>query len=146
MYCLIVFPFFSSTWRMQKIWSVIDLLRGNSHWLSPITSSMYGLNVEIWIQDKFCMKFIALISHDNCYSVAWVRVQTIPTERPPFVGEVSANFFRYRVKRGQRDGSLRQNSRFSGPEPLLFLSSGSSIVLTMLSGPSSRLTTSQKVW
>jgi hypothetical protein len=27
-------------------------------------------------------------------SVDWIREQTIPTERPPFVGEVSANFFR----------------------------------------------------
>jgi hypothetical protein len=33
--------------------------------------------------------------------------------------------------------SLRQYSRFSRPEPLLFLSSSSSIVLTRLSGPRS---------
>jgi hypothetical protein len=32
------------------------------------------------------------------------------------------------------------------PEPLLFLSSSSSIVLTKLSGPRSRSTTSQKIW
>jgi hypothetical protein len=25
-------------------------------------------------------------------SVAWIRERIIPTERPPFVGEVSANF------------------------------------------------------
>jgi hypothetical protein len=25
-------------------------------------------------------------------SVAWVRERTVPTERPPLVGEVSANF------------------------------------------------------
>jgi hypothetical protein len=63
-------------------------------------------------------------------SVALFRERTIPTKRPPLVGEVSANFCRYGVSRGQRDGSLRPYSRDSRPEPLLFLSSSSSIVLT----------------
>jgi hypothetical protein len=40
-------------------------------------------------------------------SVALVRKWTIPTERPPYVGEVSANFFGYRVSRDQRIGSPR---------------------------------------
>ena len=41
-------------------------------------------------------------------SVALVRERTIPTERPPLVGEVSANFFADRgVSRGQRNGSPR---------------------------------------
>jgi hypothetical protein len=40
-------------------------------------------------------------------SVVVVRKQTIPTERPPLVGEVSANFYGYRVWRGQRNGSPR---------------------------------------
>jgi hypothetical protein len=39
------------------------------------------------------------------------------------------------MSRGQRDGSLQPYSRISRPEPLLFLSSSSSIVLTRLSGP-----------
>jgi hypothetical protein len=39
------------------------------------------------------------------------------------------------VPRGQLDGSLRPYSRLSRREPLIFLSSSSSIVLTMLSGP-----------
>jgi hypothetical protein len=39
------------------------------------------------------------------------------------------------VPLGQRDGSLRQYSLLSKPEQLHFLSSGSSIVLTKLSGP-----------
>jgi hypothetical protein len=34
-------------------------------------------------------------------SVAWVRERTIPTERPPLIGEVNANFCGYRVPRGQ---------------------------------------------
>jgi hypothetical protein len=48
-------------------------------------------------------------------SVAWVRERNIPTERPPFVGEVSANFCVKRVPRGRRDGSLRQYSLISRP-------------------------------
>jgi hypothetical protein len=63
-----------------------------------------------------------------------VRQRTIPTERPPLVGEVSANFCGLRVSRGQLNGSPRPYSRFCRPEPLLFLSSSSSVVLTRLSG------------
>jgi hypothetical protein len=37
-------------------------------------------------------------------------------------------------------------SRFSRPEPLLFHSSSSSAILTRLSGPRSRASTSQKIW
>jgi hypothetical protein len=79
-------------------------------------------------------------------SVASVRQRTIPSERPPLVGEVSAKFCGYRVPRGQRDVSPLPYSRFSVPEPLLFHSSSSLIVLTRLSGPRSRPTTSQKIW
>jgi hypothetical protein len=46
--------------------------------------------------------------------MVWVRERTIPTERPPLVGEVIASFCGKRVPRGQRDG------RFSRQEPLLF--------------------------
>jgi hypothetical protein len=69
----------------------------------------------------------------------------MPTERPPLVDEVSANFFGWKVPRGQRDGSLWPYSRFSRLELLLFVSSSSSIVLTRLSGPRFRPTTSQKI-
>jgi hypothetical protein len=37
--------------------------------------------------------------------MALVRERTIPTERPPLVGEVSANFSDRGVSRGQREGS-----------------------------------------
>jgi hypothetical protein len=50
------------------------------------------------------------------------------------------------VPRCLYDESLQPQSRFSRPEPLLFLSSSSSIVLTWLSGPRSRTTTAQKIW
>jgi hypothetical protein len=57
-------------------------------------------------------------------SVAFVREQTISTERPPLVGEVSANTSSDRgVPRGHRDGSILPYSRLSKPEPLLFLPS-----------------------
>jgi hypothetical protein len=59
-------------------------------------------------------------------SVARVRERTLPSERPPFVGGVSANVCGERVPCGQRDGSLRPYSRISRPEPLLFLPSCSS--------------------
>jgi hypothetical protein len=68
-------------------------------------------------------------------SVAWVRERTIPTEWPPLVVEVSANFCGKRMPRGQRDGSLQTYSRLSRPEPLIYLPSTSSVVLTRLSGP-----------
>jgi hypothetical protein len=67
------------------------------------------------------MRHTIRISHSTQKnSVAWVRERTIPTERPPLVGEVSANFCEYRVPRGQHEGSLRPYSRISRPEPLLF--------------------------
>jgi hypothetical protein len=53
-------------------------------------------------------------------SMVWVRERTIPTEQPPLVGEVIANFCGERVPRGQLDGSLRPYFRFSRQEPLLF--------------------------
>jgi hypothetical protein len=53
-------------------------------------------------------------------SMVWVRERTIPTEQPPLVGEVTANFCGKRVPRGQRDGSLRPYCQFSRQEPLLF--------------------------
>jgi hypothetical protein len=36
MHCLIVFPFFLKNLTMQNIWSVVDLLRRNPHWWSPV--------------------------------------------------------------------------------------------------------------
>jgi hypothetical protein len=53
-------------------------------------------------------------------SMVWVRERTTPTERPPLVGEVIADFLWIEGARGQRDGSLRPYSRFSRQEPLLF--------------------------
>jgi hypothetical protein len=76
------------------------------------------------------INWVEQFSLNSCYliwssklklnSMVWVRERTIPTERPPLVGEVIANFCGWRVPRGQRDGSLLPYSRFSTQEPLLF--------------------------
>jgi hypothetical protein len=70
-------------------------------------------------------------------SMVWVHERTIPTERPPLVGEMSANFCGYRVPR-QHDRSLWPYSRVSRQEPLLFYQVAPQFVLTRLSGPRSR--------
>jgi hypothetical protein len=44
--------FFSGRWRMQKIWSVVDVLWWNQHWWSSIISSMYELNLGRRIFDN----------------------------------------------------------------------------------------------
>jgi hypothetical protein len=48
----------------------------------------------------------AMITNKQTNSVAWVRERTIPTERPPLIGEVSADICGSSVSHGQRDGSL----------------------------------------
>jgi hypothetical protein len=68
------------------------------------------------------------------------------TKCPPLVCRVSANVCKWRVLRGQHSGSLQPYSRISRPEPLLFLPSSSSVILTRLSGHRSRHTAAQKIW
>ena len=101
-------------------------------------------------KDKFIINKISVL-RGRCVTyknyVTLVRERTIPTERPPPVGEVSANFC------GQR-GVTWSAQRF--PTAVLisafqtgaatFYSSSSSIDLTRLSGPRSRPTTTQKIW
>jgi hypothetical protein len=45
-------------------------------------------------------------------TVALVSERTIPTERPPYIGEVHANLCGYRASRGQRNGSPQPYSQF----------------------------------
>jgi hypothetical protein len=65
------------------------------------------------------------------YSVVSVLKRTIPTERPPLVGEVSANFCGYRVPRDQRDRSLRPYSRISRPRIILSVLQNCNFVVVM---------------
>ena len=37
---------------MQYIWSVVDLLHWDPHWLSPVISSAYGVNFDRKMLDK----------------------------------------------------------------------------------------------
>jgi hypothetical protein len=85
--------------------TTLSLLKPQTNW-----STIFGL--------KNCIYNLIYINKKN--SMVWVRERTIPTERPPLVGEVIANVRGYRVPRGQRDGSLRPYLRFSMQEPLLF--------------------------
>jgi hypothetical protein len=67
--------------------------------------------------------------------------------RQPLVGKtLVATFADREVLRGQHNESPRPYSQLSRSEPLLSLLSSSSAVLTRLSGPRSRPTTSQKIW
>jgi hypothetical protein len=76
-------------------------------------------------------------------SVALVRKRTVPTERPPPVGEVSANYLRIEgVAWSAQRIPTAVNLGFLDPEPVLFHSSSSSVILTRLSRPRSRPTIS----
>ena len=86
-------------------------------------------------------------SYLSTHSVVLVRERTIPTERPPPVGEVSANFWEQRcfTWSAQRIPTA-VNLCFLDRSRYFFNSSSSSIDLTRLSGPRSRPPTTQKIW
>jgi hypothetical protein len=79
-------------------------------------------------------------------SVALVRERTIPTGRPPLVGEVSANFWGIEdvAWSAQRIPTV-VNLVFLDRSRYFFLPSSSEVVLTRLSGPCSRPTASHKI-
>jgi hypothetical protein len=77
--------------------------------------------------------------------VALVRERTMPTERPPLVREVVPTFADRGCRVVSATDSHGRYSRLSRPEPLLFLPSSSSVVLTRLSGPCSRPAASRKI-
>jgi hypothetical protein len=70
----------------------------------------------IWVRNKerddledihINTRIILIKKQRKTNSVALVLKRTIPTERPPLVGEVSANFSGKRASRGQRNESPR---------------------------------------
>jgi len=71
---------------------------------------------EIWnweLNEKLCQEIHLINTPTNALklnSVALVRKRTIPTERPPPVGELVPTFADRGVSRGQRNGS---------PQPLI---------------------------
>jgi hypothetical protein len=91
------------------------------------------LKIQCWkvnAQIRIAMSFSIKLNF-----VALVRERTMPTERPPLVGEVVQTF----ADRGCREVSTTDShgslTQFSRPEPLLVLPSNFSVVLTRLSGP-----------
>jgi hypothetical protein len=67
--------------------------------------------------------------------MASVRKRTIPTKRPPLVGEVVPTLRIDGVAWSAQRISTAVNLDFLDPEPLLFHSSSSSVILTSLSDP-----------
>jgi hypothetical protein len=72
--------------------------RGNKNVGTPITRLWQFFVISLTTKN---------IKQNKKNSEALGRQLTIPTERPPLVGEVSANFSGYRVSRGQRNESPR---------------------------------------
>jgi hypothetical protein len=96
----------------------IDSIR--SRWLLNIRLNLCRISenvLSLRVQNQFATDAVRFLIYTN--SVASVRELTIPTERPPPVGEVCVNFCGWSVPRGQRDGSLRPYSRLS--RPFLFI-------------------------
>jgi hypothetical protein len=90
-------------------------------------------------------KLFVIRSLKKLNSVALVRKRTIPTERPQPVGEIRANLADIRCRVVSATDPHGRILGFLDPELVLFHSSSSSIILTRLSGPRSRPTTSQKM-
>jgi hypothetical protein len=92
------------------------------------------------------MLLLLLLTKTKLNSVALVRERTMPTERPPLVGEVVPTFADRGCCMVSATDSHGRKSRYSRLDPLLFLPSSSSVILTRLSRPHSRLAASQKIW
>jgi hypothetical protein len=110
----------------------------DSHSVCPVfeSPSRRQLSLRSWC--KF-------IEGSKKNSMALVSERTIPSDR-----SLLAKLVPIFPLKGCRVASaadlLRPYSRLSRPEPLLFLPSSSSIVLTGMSGPLSKPATSQKIW
>ena len=48
-------------WWMQNVWSVADLLHWNSHWWSPVTISVYGVNLDKGCALSFTAKSFSVL-------------------------------------------------------------------------------------
>jgi hypothetical protein len=112
----------------------------------------HKFNIILWhdlapYRDQCIIIFLEIVYvRKKLKSVALVGEQTMPTERPPLVGEVSANILRIECVAwsAQRIPTV-VNFGFLDRSRYFFLSSSSSVVLTRLSGPRSRPAASQKI-
>jgi hypothetical protein len=146
-----------SLYTFGLLWNTLHICDiDRAQWLLLWALETAGLEINNWVNEIFgkTVKLKTKSQETNfntlfCEqknSVPWVREQTILTERPKLVGELSANFCGWRESRGQSDESPWPYSRLSRPVPILCLPSSSSIILTRMSVPRSRPTTSQKIW
>jgi hypothetical protein len=115
--------------QLRELRQILKTLNKFSHMTSSIYAHALFHGCCSWKQFSVRMEDIAKETNslhgtkqktNKTNSMVWVRERTIPTERPPLVGEVTANFCGQRVPRGQRDGFLWPYSRLSRQEPLLF--------------------------
>ena len=60
-HCFVVFPFFSTIWRMRNIWSIVDLLHWNPCWWSPIISSAYG----VYLYSRMFSKILYIVGKND---------------------------------------------------------------------------------
>jgi hypothetical protein len=118
-----------------------------AYWISYQSAAMNRVLFREYYMGHFRVKnaFILLYLL-KLNSVALVCKRNIPIERQPHVGAVSANFLRIEgVTWSAQRISMAVNLDSLDREQLLFHSSRSSVILTRLSGPRSRPTTSQKI-
>jgi hypothetical protein len=55
--------FFSSIWRMQYISSLVDLLRRNPHWWSPLITTTFGVTSDSRMLNSVLYNMICLYNH-----------------------------------------------------------------------------------
>jgi hypothetical protein len=79
---------FRFCWMQNKTWSIVDMLRRNPNRRSPIISPIYGLHFERRIPHKCCMKLIAVITHDNYYSLVILSINLYNKRLGPLSREV----------------------------------------------------------
>ena len=85
----------------------------------PIPSLLSNSTIIAYLKTRQTAFFHIISNKLN--SVALVRTRTIPTERPPSVGEISANFYGYkRVTWSAQRVPTAVNLCFLDLEPLLF--------------------------
>jgi hypothetical protein len=85
--------------------------------ITPRQQKIYLILLQHYVTLRVYLQF----KNRKKNSVAWVREWTMPTKQPPLVGELSANFSRQRVPRGQRGWIPWPYSLLSRPELLFFL-------------------------
>jgi hypothetical protein len=123
-------------WKGGRL-SIQQILRKRKVACSPNFDAVMGWKLPC----MFACLVVVFFSQKLKTKLRDLSPQANYTELPPLGGELSANFCGYKSSRGFRNGSPQTYSRVPRPEPLLFLPSSSSVVLTSLSGPRSRPTT-----